>query len=101
MKYNMELLRPCLRLAVPLWVERVHREGRSREELTIGAEKAVDAIGMADVLLLRKVTKKHPEFTSTAQTFNNLAEGLACIVLLLGEVNVPLFELSFRVEDIL
>jgi len=83
-----ELLRVSLSVAVPLWIERLrplgpeHRQRRAQELATIVASEG-------DRLMYKTPAKRHKDGTrtrGTADVFNSLAEGLACLAYCPGGV---------------
>ena len=106
-------LRDCLRMAVPLWVAELKRRGLSADELVNRAHAAGDTLayhGDALMFVRRQKAKRrrgsqngtHPP--STAEVFSHLAEGLACMALLIpdGEQEVMrVIERLGRIRDML
>jgi len=72
---SKDLLEPTLMIAVPLWVEKIIREQWSLGMVWETGKKLADVVATKSDAVLYKSKKKG----ETAEAFNNLALGLACL----------------------
>jgi len=89
------LLKMTLQIAVPLWIEKT--KGKPWEYIVERAKECSQVIAEKGDIILFKSKKKG----ETAEAFNRLAEGIACLSFMPGGVDTfgLHFETKFEGED--